>query len=40
MKYLACLVPMLACVEVLSYACLCALVIMFAFDLFIVGVTK
>ena len=37
MKYLACALPMLLCVEVISYACLATIGIMFVLELMAVG---
>lgn len=37
MKYLVCALPMLLCVEVISYACLATIAVMFMFELVTVG---
>lgn len=36
-KYLIAAIPLIACVEVISYACLCAIAVMFIADLLVVG---
>lgn len=36
-KYILCMVPLIACIEIISYACLCAIVAMFVMDLLSVG---
>lgn len=36
-KYILCALPMLLCIEIVSYACLCALTFFFFIDLNIVG---
>jgi len=37
MKYLVCLLPMILCIEVVSYACLATVGVMFIFDVIATG---